>query len=181
MNALGEIGVKSHPGWCLDHCFGFDAHHYTSSLFIPCFSDDPNTDVETRGKSYSPAFEFFCFLIVVLTSLLNAKIIAPLLDYHKFVFDTNTGQLSSPSNYWSLSALGDVPKLCLGYQDGILVPKVCSGDDRQKFSFIGQYQSADSLNWAVISAGNLPWTLEFDRNPLGLAISSTYESEDDSQ
>jgi hypothetical protein len=28
----------------------------------------------------------------------------------------------------------------------VCVQKVCSGDDRQKFSFIGQFQSADSLN-----------------------------------
>ena len=47
------------------------------------------------------------------------------------------------------------------------------------FSFIGQFQSADSLNWTVISAEILPWTSEFGRNPLGLAISSTYESGDD--
>jgi hypothetical protein len=33
------------------------------------------------------------------------------------------------------------------------------------------------INWTVISAGNLPWTSEFDRNPLGLAISSPMKVE----
>lgn len=41
MNALGEIRVKSLPGYCLDHRYGFYPEYYISSWMIPCFSEDP--------------------------------------------------------------------------------------------------------------------------------------------
>ena len=41
MNERGEIRVKSHPGYCLDHRYGFYPAYYTSSWMIPCFSEMP--------------------------------------------------------------------------------------------------------------------------------------------
>ena len=50
MNELGEIRVRSRPGSCLDHRYGFYPDRFTSSRFIPCFSDDP--DYQERSYSY---------------------------------------------------------------------------------------------------------------------------------
>ena len=67
MNERGEIRVKSRPGWCLDHRYGFYALSFTSSRFIPCYSDDP----QYQESSYS--YVLGKFWVVCLCSIfLNA-------------------------------------------------------------------------------------------------------------
>ena len=102
---------------------------------------------------------------------------------HQFTLDTITGQLRSPSNVWTQSFLEYDSQSCLGYNQnnssgyfpGGVYSKTCLGEDKEKFLFTGgQFTSSHSLNWTVISEGNLPWTSGFHRNPLGVEISSTY-------
>ncbi len=51
MNELGEIRVKSHPGWCLDHTYAMrNPYESKTAMFVPCFSEDPDNNGNT-GKS----------------------------------------------------------------------------------------------------------------------------------
>ncbi len=51
MNELGEIRVKSHSGWCLDHTSAItNSYESKTVMFVPCFSEDPD-NTENTGKS----------------------------------------------------------------------------------------------------------------------------------
>jgi hypothetical protein len=51
MNELGEIRVKSHPGWCLDPTYAIrNSYEFRTAMFVPCFSEDPD-NTENTGKS----------------------------------------------------------------------------------------------------------------------------------
>ena len=66
MNELGEIRVKSKPGSCLDHRYGYYPDRYTSSRFIPCFSDDP--DYQESSYSYIRGECDLCAYIIFLNA-----------------------------------------------------------------------------------------------------------------
>lgn len=71
---------------------------------------------------------------------------------------------------------------CIAYDDtsNQLAMSPCENeDDRQQFYFRGGHIDAMvDDNWLLISKGSLPWISEFDRNPTGVEIVSTYESGD---
>ena len=50
MSATGDIRVKSLPGLCLDHRYGFYPETYVSSKFIACFSDNAASTASELSK-----------------------------------------------------------------------------------------------------------------------------------
>ena len=55
----------------------------------------------------------------------------------------------------------------------------CHGGSNQKFYMNESFNSSVAAAWTDIAEGHLPWISEFDRNPLGLGIDSTYENGDE--
>ena len=50
MSDNGDIRVKSLPGLCLDHRYGFYPEHYVSSKFTGCFSDNTASTASELSK-----------------------------------------------------------------------------------------------------------------------------------
>lgn len=191
MNELGEIRVKSHPGWCLDHTYAVrNSYESKTAMFVPCFSEDTyNTD--NAGKSiFCTEFTFPTQISSRSQHFLSLSIICFYSVIHQYTLNASSGQFESPSNVWTQSLLVPATKSCLsynpnnssGYLPGGIYPSVCSAELNQMFlCFGGQFTSSNSQNWTVISEGNLPWMSEQNRNPVGIKMSSTYETGDPSK
>jgi hypothetical protein len=191
LNSLGEIRVISRPGWCLDHRYGFYPSSFTSSRFIPCYSDNPSYQSSSysyiRGMRGSCAqFRIHNFHYPLTSRFPNFS--RPPSDYHKFRLDIKTGQLASPANPWSNYFLDGASESCLSYTpkaisrsgqyDGGVYPEKCRGSRETTFQYVGDF-STSSSDWTLISEGNLPWISEYSRNPMGIAIESKYDSADE--
>ena len=78
----GEIRVKSLPGYCLDHRYGFYPEDYFSSKFIACFSDSTASTASELSKFdslLSPLlYEFLNTNILSLQTITN--LVHPMLD-----------------------------------------------------------------------------------------------------
>jgi hypothetical protein len=70
---------------------------------------------------------------------------------------------------------------CLDYDTstGYVWFNGCHGGSNQKFYNNESFNSSLVTAWTDIAEGHLPWISDYDRNPLGLGIFSTYESGDD--
>jgi len=73
------------------------------------------------------------------------------------------------------------PGKCIDYDfDLDLVwTQPCHDGQNQQFDFTGNFDDTIENSWTLIQQGDLPWISEFDRNPLGVAVSSTYENGDE--
>lgn len=92
-------------------------------------------------------------------------------QWQQFTLDTATEQIRS--NYYGQ---------CAQDENGYVSQDYCnSASARQKFfSTDGNFDIvSQSLSWTFISEGSIPWISEFDRNPLGVGISSNYEDGDE--
>lgn len=107
--------------------------------------------------------------------LSSQLIFVPCHDEHvaiKWLFDPISKQFKSQSN-----------NLCLDhYNTGNMYMQICNGGDSQKFYFPeGTFVTLPEEGWDLIEEGVLSWISSFDRNPLGVAISSSYEDGDTSK
>ncbi|KAL7554934.1 hypothetical protein ACHAWF_018496 [Thalassiosira exigua] len=142
MNEIGEIRVKSNPGYCIDVRNGMEGSSDRKGYMVSCISD-------TEGQEHGDVI------------------------YQRFTYDSTTENIKS---VWQTDQCLD---LHMDYF--FLYVHSCHGGNNQKFFFpSGLFQSGTGtdLDWTLISQGSLPWISEFDRNPSGVAISSTYESGD---
>mmetsp|Transcript_27403 Transcript_27403/g.44964 ORF Transcript_27403/g.44964 Transcript_27403/m.44964 type:complete len:165 (+) Transcript_27403:2-496(+) len=90
---------------------------------------------------------------------------------HKFTFDPSTERLESVI----------YPGYCIDYDFifGFISMHGCHNGLNQKFYYSGDFDDTADDSWTLIKEGDLPWISEFDRNPLGVAVSSTYENGDE--
>ena len=85
----------------------------------------------------------------------------------KFIYNPTTGQLRNENAY--------IGTTCAYQTKGTVAQRKCDGSLNQKFAF-----NAGFSEWNLISEGNLPWISEYNRNPVGVQLSSTYEDGDQS-
>jgi len=92
---------------------------------------------------------------------------------HKFTFDPSTERLESVI----------YPGYCIDYEFilGFISMGRCHTGQNQRFYYSGDFDDTADDSWTLIKEGDLPWISEFDRNPLGVGISSTYENGDDNK
>lgn len=90
--------------------------------------------------------------------------------YQQFTFDPSTEEIRSI-----------LYNNCVDFEfnRGVIWHHACHGGINQMFWIkTGVFGSDADEGWEQISSGNLPWISEFDRNPSGVQIHSTYESGD---
>lgn len=93
-------------------------------------------------------------------------------QFQQWSYDASTERLAN-SYYGS--------EYCTAYNfdNNNIYMQPCDEAQNPMFYFTdGSFDGTADVGWTLISEGNLPWLSEFDRNPQGLAISSTYESGD---
>lgn len=139
MNELGEIRVRSLPGYCLDPRFGLSTH-YQANHMVPCNSEVYGMD-------------------------------SPYARWHQFTYDPSTEEFESVF----------YPGHCVEYMinSGWLSLDECDGKNNQKFYVGGgAFDSSTDEGWVLVEEGRLPWFSSFDRNPLGVGITSSYVAGD---
>jgi hypothetical protein len=90
-------------------------------------------------------------------------------SYHKFTYDSSE---RFESVYYN--------NRCIDYDanSGWVGMKNCNSGVNQKFYVSEGTLDGTDVDWTTIEEDDLPWISQYDRNPVGIGISSTYENGD---
>lgn len=92
--------------------------------------------------------------------------------YQKFDWLEN-GQIRSR---WNSQCIDSYP-----HENTKVYISPCHTGSNQQFYYDGTFEYSRLDGWDLIDSGDLPWISEFDRNPVGNTIVSTYESGDEAK
>jgi len=90
-------------------------------------------------------------------------------SYHKFTYDSSE---RFESVYYN--------NRCIDYDanSGLVGMENCNSGNNQKFYVSEGTLDGTDVDWTTIEEDDLPWISQYDRNPVGIGIASTYEHGD---